>query len=194
MVMAAVPLDEPETPASVVAPDAARMRALFESEFDFVWRTLRRLGLTPADADDAAQQVFVVATRRIHEVAQGNERAFLFETSRRIASDIRRLHARRREVFTADPEHGDPTPSPEEALRRKRRRALLDEALDQLPLELRTVFMLFELEGMTVPEIASTVGVPTGTAASRLRRAREDFQSVVKRLMARATGPNGGQR
>ncbi|APR76022.1 RNA polymerase sigma factor RpoE [Minicystis rosea] len=191
--MSAVHPNEPQAPPSV-APDEARLRALFEAEFDFVWRSLRRLGLQPVEADDGAQQVFVVAARRIHEVTQGHERAFLFETARRIASDIRRLHTRRREVFTVDREQPDPTHSPEEALGRKRARSLLDEALDQMSPDLRTVLVLFELEGMTVPEIGAILDVPTGTAASRLRRAREDFQGVVKRLMARAAGPKGEQR
>lgn len=194
MTPSAVSLTETEASASAVAPDGARLRALFEVEFDFVWRSLRRLGLQPAEADDGAQHVFVVAARRIHEVAPGNERAFLFETARRIASDIRRQSARRREVFTVDQEQRDLAPSPEEALRRKQARDLLDEALDQLAPELRTVLVLFELEGMTAPEIAAIVGVPLGTAASRLRRAREEFQGVVKRLMARAAGPTGEQR
>jgi RNA polymerase sigma-70 factor (ECF subfamily) len=192
--MSAVPLNESELPASAVAPNEAGLRALFDSEFDFVWRSLRRLGLLPVEADDGAQQVFVVAARRIHEVAPGNERAFLFATARRIASDIRRSRARRREVFTVDEEQRDPALSPDEAVGQKQARGLLDEALEEMPEELRTVLVLFELEGMTVPEIGALIGVPTGTAASRLRRAREDFQGVVKRLLARAAGPKGERR
>jgi len=63
--------------------------------------------------------------------------------------------------------------------------------LAQMPLELRTVFVLFELEEMTTPEIAELVGVPVGTAASRLRRAREEFQRLVARVQARARGVGG---
>lgn len=189
--MSAISLNESDAPAGALQRDEAGLRALFDAEFDFVWRSLRRLGLLPVEADDGVQQVFVVAARRIQEVAPGNERAFLFATARRVASDIRRLRARRREVFAVDEKERDPTPAPDEALGRKQARALLDEALDQMPEELRTVLVLFELEGMTVPEIAGLLELPTGTAASRLRRAREDFQAIVKRLMARATGPKG---
>lgn len=183
----------------------ARLRAMVDEHFDFIWRSLRRLGVLPGDVDDCAQQVFVVASRRLDAIAPGSERSFLFGTAMRVASGDRRTRARRREVSL---EHGaggadddpageeaggahHPGLSPEDAADQRRARALLDEVLAQMPIDLRTVFVLFELEEMSTPEIAELLEIPGGTAASRLRRAREEFQRLVARASARARGPGG---
>jgi RNA polymerase sigma-70 factor (ECF subfamily) len=181
-----------EAPGSATAAreaDEARLRAMVKGHLDFTWRSLRRLGL-PADvADDAAQRVFLVASRRLATIQPGTERAFLFNTALRVAASEKRSFARRREVLTQDEEFeaADAAPGADEILDRQRARDTLEKLLDELPLELRAVFILFELEGMSTPEIAATLDVPVGTAASRLRRAREEFQSSLKRHQARAT-------
>ncbi len=164
--------------------DAARLRALQVEHFEFLWRSLRRLGVPEADVDDAVQQVFLVAARRT--IQPGAERSFLFATALRVASHARRTLRRRRESDEPVPEQTDGTPSPEELLDQRRARALLDEVLEALPLDVRAVFILFELEEMTVVEIAGILGLPTGTAASRLRRGRELFQQTVARVRANA--------
>lgn len=161
----------------------ARLRALIDEHYDFIWRVLRRLGLDQAAADDGAQQVFVVAARKIGGVAEGSERPYLFGIAQRVASDARRGAMRRREHLRDElVETPDPTPGAEEALDQERARRMLDEALDNLPLELRTVFALHELEDMSMSEIATTLGIPPGTVASRLRRARQEFEVIVARL------------
>jgi RNA polymerase sigma-70 factor (ECF subfamily) len=71
-------------------------------------------------------------------------------------------------------------PDPEALAGQRRACEQLDRVLDALPLELRSVFVLFELEGMTSPEIASVAGLPLGTVASRLRRARERFHALCQ--------------
>lgn len=181
--------DLDEAPAERERPfvlDSVRLRALQEEYFEFLWRTLRRLGVPEADVDDAVQQVFLVAARRV--IQPGAERAFLFSTALRVASHARRTLRRRRESGEAVPEQTDGTPSPEELLDQRRARALLDEVLEELPLDLRAVFILFELEEMTVVEIATMMAIPTGTAASRLRRARELFHETVARVRGEARG------
>lgn len=75
----------------------------------------------------------------------------------------------------------------------KQARMLLDQALDELPIELRTVFVLFELEGLTMAEIADVAALAPGTVASRLRRARAGFHAIAARLQARI-GAGGGNR
>jgi RNA polymerase sigma-70 factor (ECF subfamily) len=176
----------PEPEGAPAVSDPARLRAMFDRHFDFTWRSLRRLGLPSHLADDAAQRVFVVASRRLDSITPGSERAFLFHTAVRVACSERRTMARRREVLsdeTADRE--DAVPLPDELLDQRRARDLLDDVLASLDLELRVVLVLFELEGLTVADIAETVGIPKGTAASRLRRAREEFSEALKRLQAR---------
>lgn len=161
---------------------AERKRALVTEHFAFVWRSLIRLGLPRADAEDALQQVFLVASGRIDDIDPGAERSFLFGTCLRIASRARRTRARRRENVGEVPEAQDQAPGPEEMLDRARARAVLDEVLDAMPLEIRAVFVLHELEQLTLPEIAELTSVPLGTATSRLRRARMQFQAHVKRI------------
>lgn len=71
------------------------------------------------------------------------------------------------------------SPTPEQLLESKQRRAVLDAALEALPMDQRTVFVLFELEGFSLPEIAESLQIPLGTATSRLRRARHRFEAWV---------------
>ena len=165
---------------------AARTTALVRAHFAFVWRVLRRLGLSESDADDATQQVFLVAARRSADIAAGSERAFLFGTAMNVASRAQRSERRRREDPDAElDERRDSKPGPEELVDRRRARELLDRVLGEMTLELRLVFVLYEVEELTMIEIARLLEVPQGTVASRLRRAREDFNARVASLEAR---------
>jgi hypothetical protein len=82
-----------------------------------------------------------------------------------------------------------PLPSPEELLDQKRARSALQSVLSAMTPDLRLVFVLFEIEELTLPEIAAATGAPLGTVTSRLRRAREQFQSIVKRRNAAPRPP-----
>ncbi len=175
------------------APDrvaALRLREMVDEHFDFVWRYARRLGLAPADADDATQQVFVVAARKLDDIEVGRERAFLCASAIRVVHTARRTFARRREVLEAEPpDIEDPAPSPERALDQRRARDMLDEILDEMVVDLRTVFVLVELEELTTVETADLLGLPRGTVASRLRRAREAFRSAARKRQRYVKGP-----
>jgi RNA polymerase sigma-70 factor (ECF subfamily) len=179
-----LPIASPRVPAA-----DERLRGMLSQHFDFIWRSLRRFGLTDDRADDAAQQVFMIASRKLDSIQPDSERSFLFGTAMRVASDIRRSAANRREIPHADPgadlEGG---PRPDDLLDQRRARMLLDAALDAMELDLRSVFVLFELEEMTTSEIAVLLAIPPGTAASRLRRAREEFQIKLEKLK-RSWGP-----
>ncbi len=162
-----------------------RLRRVFDEQFTFIWRYLRRMGLNDADADDAAQRVFVVMARRIDEIDEAKERAFLCGTAVRVFSEVRRARMRRREVAgTAVAEPVDQRMGPDDLADRERARALLDVVLTQMDEKLRSVFVLFELEELSTAEIADVMELPSGTVASRLRRARESFHAIVKRLRA----------
>ena len=171
--------------------DEQRLTAMFNDHFDFIWRSLRRLGVPPAGVDDAAQEVFVVASRRLGAIERGKERAFLFGTAVRVASDARRSAGRRRDAAGADEaaDAPDPAPAADELVDRKRARALLDEIIAGLPDDARPVFVLYELEGMTMAEIATVLAIPAGTVASRLRRARELFEHAIARARRAPEGP-----
>jgi len=162
--------------------------------FDFVWRSIRRLGLSPADADDGTQEVFVVVSRKLSAIAVESEKRFLFATALRVASTRRRGLKRRREeprswLGEEGPEQDQDLersePGPERLAEIAHARRGLNQILDGMKLEQRAVFVLYELEEMTVPEIANLLELPTGTVSSRLRVAREEFELSLRRLRAR---------
>lgn len=162
----------------------ARLERMFNDHHDFVWRLVRRLGLSPGSADDAAQHVFLVAAERLADIKSGSERAFLFGTALRVARSQSR--ADRRWLLEDDMDFRRSEASrPEELVDQRRAIDLMGRILDGMSLDLRTVFILSELEGMTMPEVAALVEIPVGTAASRLRRAREVFRAAVAALEAK---------
>lgn len=162
--------------------DKRRLAAMAADNFQFIWRSLRRLGVPEASTDDAAQKVFEIATRRLGDIRPDAERAFLFKVAVRVAIEARRLT--REIAVDAFDELPDPGQLPDETAEWKRRREVLDALLESMPMDFRTVFVLYELEGMTTLEIAALLSMPRGTAASRLRRARQHFDAQVKRLQA----------
>jgi RNA polymerase sigma-70 factor, ECF subfamily len=175
----------PESRPVQTGDDTARLRTMFASYFDGIWRLLRRSGLSDARADDAAQEVFIVASQTLSSIALGSERSFLYGTALRVAYTVRRSAEYRREHVAAQDDLGQTlaastdTPSGEELVDQHRARKVLDQILESLAEDLREVFVLFEIEGMQVPEIAEVLDIPVGTASSRLRRAREAFDLKV---------------
>jgi RNA polymerase sigma-70 factor (ECF subfamily) len=157
-----------------------RLRSLVDRYLDFVARVLRNAGTPEADVEDEVQRTFIIAARRIDDVRPGSEKSFLLQTALHLAAHARRTIARRREVG-ADraPERLDLGGTPEQLTHQKRVRELLDQVLGRMTDDLRTVFVLFELEEMSTAEIAEALGIPAGTVASRLRRARADFRARV---------------
>lgn len=191
--LSSAPADEPAAfaaaPLVAVPLDAAaklRLAGLLRAHFGTVRRFVRRFGVPDAASDDAAQEVFIVAARRLREIAPGGERAYLYGVALRVAANARRAFASRRDQASSAvvARAVSDAPEPDAQLETKRLRALLDEVLDTLTEDLRTAFVLFEFEGFSVPEIAELCGIPLDTAASRLRRAREAFQAEAARLKA----------
>jgi RNA polymerase sigma-70 factor (ECF subfamily) len=156
-----------------------RVAELVHLHFDFIWRLLRRFGAP--EAEDATQQVFTIAWKKLDEIEAGKERAFLVGIAVRVAADHRKARARRREAGEEAPEVAAPGPDPLELLDQRESRRLLDQILDCLTAELREAFVLSEIEELRIREIAEVLGIPSGTAASRLRRAREAFHVELNR-------------
>jgi RNA polymerase sigma-70 factor (ECF subfamily) len=106
---------------------------------------------------------------------------------------MRRARARRAEVGGDEAEGlPDPAPGAEDLIERRKARELLDRVLDSLEMELRAVFVLYELDGFTMAEIADALELAPGTVASRLRRAREQFETRVARLERSMRARGGG--
>ena len=162
------------------ATDQARLAQALTQHFSLVWRSLRRFGVEEHAVDDAAQHVFLTLAERLPDVEEGRERSFLIGSCVRVAANARRRRSRSPETPSDQlEEHAHQAPDPEELLQKKQRRAALDRALDELPIDQRSVFVLFELEGLSLPEIAELLQIPLGTATSRLRRGRQRFEKWV---------------
>jgi RNA polymerase sigma-70 factor (ECF subfamily) len=152
--------------------------------YELVWRILRRLGVAEASVEDAAQQVLIVFANRIDDVRIGAERAFMVSTATRVAADARKKRTRAREDLQPEVLEALPsaTPLADELLDRGRARRWLDIVLGEMPDELREVFVLFELEELTMATIAQLLNLAPDTVASRLRRARATFEIAAARL------------
>jgi RNA polymerase sigma-70 factor (ECF subfamily) len=130
--------------------------------------------------------VFWVFAQRLERVPPAAERSFLISTAFRIAADRKRLRWNRSVTEPLDVDlRAEDGPSPDEVVDLHRARALLDEALEGLTSDERSVFVLTEIEQMTRSEIARALDIPEGTVANRLRRARETFERALKRLQSR---------
>jgi RNA polymerase sigma-70 factor (ECF subfamily) len=154
--------------------DRARVKAVVVAHYDFVWRVLRRSGLSSDEADDATQEVFAVLASKIGVVGEGAEKSYLFQTASRLAANVRRRRARW-PAQAGDDEldaHPDPKPTPESLADANERWRILDTLLARLTEDLRAVFILCELESTTLSEAAAMLEIPQGTVASRMRRAR----------------------
>lgn len=170
-------------PSQELALDAARV---FAEHGDYVWNTLRRLGAPRSDLEDLTHDTFLAVFRAWDDFDPARPmRPWLFVFALRIASDHRR-RARHRLEVGPEQESADSSPNAVELLLRKEREALAHEALQAVVLSRRAVFILHELDGCTVPEIALTLEIPVATAYSRLRLAREDFAAGVRRLTLRS--------
>lgn len=160
-----------------------RLRGLIDRYLHFVARVLRNAGVPDAQIDDDVQRTFIAAARRLDDVRLGSEKSFLLQSALRIAAHARRTVARRREVHPEEmPELVNSLATPEHLTDQKRARQLLDHVLSQMGHDLRTVFVLYEFEEMSMAEIATTLRIPPGTVASRLRRARAEFRERVRAL------------
>ena len=162
---------------------SARLRAIVDTHYALTWRWARRLGAPAASVEDVVQKVLLVVSKRLAEIKPGSEKGFLYRTTMNVVAHERRSLARRREDAARDVETITGGPSPFDALDAKEARALLDEALDALADDVRPVFVLYELEELTMADIAKVLELAPGTVASRLRRAREEFGAAAKRAL-----------
>jgi RNA polymerase sigma-70 factor (ECF subfamily) len=175
---------------------ASALRHLVQDHYDFIWRLLARLNVSGPEVDDAAQQVFMVlVSREGLTIKPGSERAFLYGVALRVAKEFRRKKMSQLNHISPDPEVlVDRTHDAEADAERSQARRQLDAILVRMPDSLKEAFILFELEDMSVPQIAELLSIPTGTVASRLRRARALFQKAVLDLRSqdlRSDDPQG---
>jgi RNA polymerase sigma-70 factor, ECF subfamily len=175
-----------ERPAPPSEADRARLGRMFAAHNATVWRTLRRRGLDPDAAADATQETFLIAAGRLADIQPDSERAFLVGTALRVAHTLRRKTVRWALEENMDQHVSDPGTDRADV-------ELCDLALSKVNPELAEVFVLYEIEGLSSPEIAALLEIPLGSVASRLRRAREQFRVAAARIERRLGRGRGGQ-
>jgi RNA polymerase sigma-70 factor (ECF subfamily) len=158
------------------------LRTIFDEHARYVIRALRHLGISEADVDDVAQEVFVTVHRKLPEFeGRSSIRTWLYAICLRTASDHRRRAYNVRERATEAPpvDTGERTGAEPDASVESR--AFVQQLLEQLDDDKRAVVVLYEIEGLTMREVAETLGCPLQTAYSRLHAARELLQQAWQR-------------
>jgi RNA polymerase sigma-70 factor (ECF subfamily) len=165
------------------------MAALLVQSFPRAWRVARRMGLGAAEAEEVAQDACVVYLQKVDQISAGCEVAFLLSTVAHLAQNHRRKFCNSREQAVSPEllELVTARTRPDELLERKLETELLDFILSRMSEPLRVVFVLSEIEQVTLKQIAEMLEIPVGTVGSRLRLARVAFQRSLDRIVKRDT-------
>ena len=173
------------TSAAAAAPELTT-REIFQTHAAFVLRLVRRLGVRPNDVEDVAQEVFVIVHRRRADLRTGVQvRSWLLGISRRVVAKYRRQVQRRQELPSPQLDALPVACDQVDQLESARDRARLEVALTRLDDEKREVFVLFELEGVDMRDVADMVRCPLNTAYSRLYAARQIVRQALNRPVLR---------
>lgn len=166
---------------------------IFRQYARFVFRTLRRLGISDADVDDVFQDIFVILHRKLPELdASQSLHAWLYTTCARRAAYHRRWLASRREHMTEEEIEPLPDvvpPSSADQLDARWARAALENILRSLPDQKREVFILHFIEELPMQDVANAVGCRLHTAYSRFYAARKLVEDGIRRARAQVRRP-----
>ncbi len=186
------PVSDRDPRARKPPPNGAAARPQFSAVYAehaaFMWRSLRRLGVADKDVEDACQEAFLVAHKKLDQFIEGSMRAWLFAIATRVASDYRKRAHVRREVLAAEPPPLTEEEKQTGAIDRERALLWLDAVIARLDDDKRAVFILFELEELPMAEVALAVGCPLQTAYSRLHAARTQIATAIQREQAKERG------
>lgn len=170
---------------------------LYTDHVDMVWRGLRGLGVSEANIEDAVQDVFLVVHRRLASFeARSSFKTWLFGIVVRVARNHRRQSQRKgaRESFEAAADVADSAPSPDDEAATAQAFRDLVRVLSKLDEPKRELLVLAELEQLSAPEIAETLGLNLNTVYSRLRHARSAFDAAAVRDAASTSAANKKRR
>lgn len=172
--------------AADAEPPVLDVLAMHDAHADFVWRSLQRLGVRPADLEDLCQEVFIVVHKRLHTFdGSSKPTTWLYGICLKVAAAYRRRAWFRRETPDLELLEAGEAPAserPDAAYATRQAQRKLQAVLDAMDLEKRAVFVMFEIDEIPSETIAATLGVPVGTVWSRLSAARKQFQSKLSRL------------
>lgn len=172
--------------------------ALYEQHFGFVWRNLLRLGVPEQHLEDAAQEVFLVVHRRgeSYDEQRSSVQTWLIGIVLRVSQNRRRSLRRGWSKLTSlrseDDLHAIPSDAagPAELVAKREAAALLRRALDCMDDKKRAIFVLVDIEQLSVPEAAGALNLNLNTAYARLRSARIEFQRALRRLRTMQRPPH----
>ena len=165
------------------APSAPPFRQIFDQHSSYVCTVIRRFGVPERDVEDVAHDTFVVVHRRLGDYDPALPlRPWLFGIAYRVAIAHRRRVSNRAPVSEHVSDLPDSEPSVEQKLDAEAGRQLVLRALEALEPERRAVFVLHEIDGVPIPQVAAALEIVPNTAYSRLRVAREEFTAAVRRL------------
>jgi RNA polymerase sigma-70 factor (ECF subfamily) len=156
------------------------IRGIVQDHGQFVWRALRHLGVRESDVEDACQDVFLVAHRRLADFrGDSTLRTWVYGICVRVASEHRRRAHVRREVLDSEPPMVAQPAEQVDQVERRESVELLARILDRVDDDKRAVFVLYEIEELTMKEVAQAVGCPLQTAYSRLHAARRLVSEAI---------------
>jgi len=168
-----------------IAQSPQPFREIHRQHFDFVWRSVQRLGVDAASVDDVIQEVFLAAYRRWGTYdARRPFKPWLFGIALNVVRMARRGESRRRRRVEAVAVQHDVS-EPTDATQRHAELDLLQRLLAVLDDDQRTVVILIEIEGMSPRDVAAGLGLSVNTVYSRLRLARAHLQRAAARQRAR---------
>lgn len=177
------PQEESRQAVSSESDRKRRLAALFEAHYDYVYHSLRKLGVYPSDAEDVAHDMFLTVFTKLDQLDERRSpRPWLFAFAARFASDYRRLARHRATEDVSQSRIAADSESPEEAASRSEKQSLAMRALETLSMEVRAVFVGYELEELSMKEVAEALAIPANTAYSRLRLAREQLAKACADL------------
>ncbi len=168
-------------------PETVGFDEVYRAHAAFVWRTLRRFGVGQENLEDATQSVFLVVHRKLEAFeARASLRTWLFRIATRVAKDFRRTAVRKGASDGTDMDTlSNDVAAPDDGAARREAATMVESLLAELSSDRRTVFVLAELEELSVSEIAAALGWNPNTTASRLRDARRDFETALRRRQPR---------
>jgi RNA polymerase sigma-70 factor (ECF subfamily) len=164
------------------------LEQIYERHADFVWRTLRRLGVADGEARDATHEVFLIVHAQLGRFeGRSSLNTWLFTICRSVARDFRRRERSFAQLWPKGEldEEIDLRADVGRAVEHHEQLAELERILDTLSSEQRNVFILFEIEKLTGEELAEALQIPLGTVYSRLQLARKAFREELERGVAR---------
>ncbi|MFZ5445700.1 MAG: RNA polymerase sigma factor [Myxococcota bacterium] len=166
------------------AGDEASWRELFHAHHDFVYRSVRRLGVLGAEADDLTQDVFLVAFQKLGDFREGKLTTWLYRIAANLVSDRHRKRTLREALFGlfgAAEQARVHERTPDHELQTRETERQVAQVLQRMTQKKRDVFVLFELEHLSGDEIAERLGVPVGTVWTRLHHARAEFETIARK-------------